>query len=95
MTIEEKVNKAERVLAYYPRPYEYYFAIVEYYCRQGKPLKVLEYYNYGEELKTGDLLKCWTNVTSTNFSIVEDGFKTEDEAKQRMNKLRILRKEGK
>lgn len=92
MTIEEKINKAERVLVYYPRPYEYRYAIVEYYCRQGKPLKVLEYYNYGEELKTGDLLKCWTHVASTNFSIVEDDFKTEDEAKQRMKELKELRK---
>jgi hypothetical protein len=92
MTIEEKINKAERVLAYYPRPYEYRYAIVEYYCRQGKPLKVLEYYNYGEELKTGDLLKCWTHVASTNFSIVEDDFKTEEEAKQRMKELKELRK---
>jgi hypothetical protein len=92
MTIEEKVNKAERVLAYYPRPYEYYFAIVEYYCRQGKPLKVLEYYNYGEELKTGELLKCWTWASSMNFSIVEEGFKTEEEAKQRMKELKELRR---
>jgi hypothetical protein len=87
------MNKADKVLAYYPGPYETKWAIIEYWARQGKPLKVASYYNYGEELKTGELLKCWHWMPSTNFTIIEDNFSTEEEATRRMKELRAERKQ--
>lgn len=96
MSIEKllrKMNKADKVLAYYPGPYETKWAIIEYWARQGKPLKVASYYNYGEELKTGELLKCWHWMPSTNFNIIEDNFSTEEEATRRMKELRAERKQ--
>jgi hypothetical protein len=92
MTVEQKIQKADKVLAYYPGPYETKWAIIEYWARQGKPLKVASYYNYGEELKTGELLKCWHWLPSTNFNILEDSFSTEEEATRRMKELRAERK---
>lgn len=90
---EEKYKRAERINVYYPGPYETKYAIIEYWARQGKPLRVASYYNYGEELKTGELLKCWHWLPSTNFSIIEDNFSTEEEAKQRLKELRVGRKQ--
>ena len=92
MTIEQKIQRADKVLAYYPGPYETKYAIIEYYCRNGKPLKVASYYNYGEELKTGEPLKCWHWMPSTNFNIIEDNFSTEEEATCKMKLLRADRK---
>lgn len=86
--LEEKIAKATEVKAYYPGPYETKYAIVEYYCRRGKPLKVASYYIYGEELKSGELLYCWHWLPSTNFNIIEDGFGFEDAAKQRLKELK-------
>lgn len=91
--LEAKIARATEVRAYYPGPYETKYAIIEYWARQGKPLKVASYYNYGEELKTGELLKCWHWLPSTNFNIVEDNFSTEEEAMARMKELRRLRNE--
>ena len=48
--LETKIENAAKVEIRYKPPYEYKFAIVEYYARQGKPLKVVSYYIYGEEL---------------------------------------------
>lgn len=93
MTLEQKIQRADKVLAYYPGPYETKWAIIEYWARQGKPLKVASYYNYGEELKTGELLKCWHWMPSTNFDIIEDNFSTEEEANIRMKELRAERKQ--
>ena len=93
MTLEEKIARATEVKAYYPGPYETKYAIIEYWARQGKPLKVASYYNYGEELKTGELLKCWHWMPSTNFDIIEDNFSTEEEATHRMKELRAERKQ--
>ena len=93
MTLEQKIQRADKVLAYYPGPYETKYAIIEYWARQGKPLKVASYYNYGEELKTGERLKCWHWMSSTNFNVVEDNFGTEAEATVRMKELRRLRNE--
>ena len=59
MTLEQKIQKADKVLAYYPGPYETKWAILEYWGQKGKPLKVASYYIYGEELKTGMPLYCW------------------------------------
>ena len=91
MTIEQKIQRADKVLAYYPGPYETKWAIIEYWARQGKPLKVASYYNYGEELKTGESLKCWHWMPSTNFNIIEDNFATEEEAVVRMKELKAER----
>ena len=93
MILEDKIAKAERVDLHYRPPYEYRYAVVEYSCRQGKPLKVAEYYIYGEELKSGNPLVCWEWLPSTNFNTVEDGFDSEDAAKQRLRELRRIRNE--
>ena len=93
MTVEQKIQRADKVLAYYPGPYETKWAIIEYWARQGKPLKVASYYIYGEELKTGEPLYCWHWQPSTNFNIIEDNFNTEEEATRRMKELRAERKQ--
>lgn len=67
MTLEEKIARATEVKVHYPGPYETKYAIIEYWARQGKPLKVASYYNYGEELKTGELLKCWRTCWCTRY----------------------------
>ena len=90
--LELKIARAEKVNAYYPGPHETKYAIIEYWARQGHPLKVAAYYNYGEELKTGEPLKCWHYLPSTNFTIIEDNFGTEADATARMKELRMLRK---
>lgn len=89
--LEDKIANAERVDLHYRPPYEYKYAVVEYTCRQGRPLKVAEYYIYGEELKSGKPLICWSWIASTNFIVVEDGFGSEDAAKQRLKELRSNR----
>lgn len=92
MTLEEKIAAAVKVELYYKPPHETKYAIVEYSCRKGKPLKLAHYYIYGEELKTGKPLICWYWMESTNFNIVEDNFATEEEAKVRMKELRLERR---
>jgi hypothetical protein len=88
MTLEEKIANADRVEIHYKPPYETKYAIVKYYCRKGKPLKVASYYIYGEELKTGKPLICWHWQPSTNFTVVENNFTAEAEATTRMKELR-------
>lgn len=90
LTIEqiEKIENAREVKIHYNTPHETKWAVVRYYCRKGKPLKVASYYIYGEELKSGNLLRCWYWQPSTNFNIIEDGFCTEAEATARMKELR-------
>ena len=88
----DKIAKADKVLAYYPGPYETKWAIMEYWGQKGKPLKVASYYIYGEELKTGEPLYCWHWQPSFNSSLVEDGFGTEEEAKARLTVLKAERK---
>jgi hypothetical protein len=86
----EKIDNAREVEIHYRRPYVYKWAIVRYYCRKGKPLKVASYYIYGECLKARQPLRCWEYLSSTNFNIVEDGFATEEEAVARMKELRSM-----
>lgn len=88
MTLEEKIANATKVEIHYAQPHETKYAVVRYYCRKGKPLKVASYFVYGEELKTGKLLICWHWQPSTNFTVVEDGFGSEEEAINRMKELR-------
>lgn len=88
----DKIKNAIEVRVHYESPYKIRYAIVEYYARKNKPLQVVEYSIYGEELKTGKPLICWEWVSSTNFSVKEDGFKTEAEAKERLQKLKGERK---
>ena len=90
--LEEKIARAERVDVHYRGPYETKWAIVEYYCRQGKPLKTASYYTYGEELKTGTPLICWNWLPSTNFNVIENGFGSEDAAKLRLKELKEFEK---
>ena len=90
--LETKIANARKVELHYNAPYEYKFAVVEYYARQGKPLKVVSYYIFGEELKTGKLLRCWTGYPSTNWSVLEDGFATEAEAIIRMKEIKEARR---
>ena len=89
-----KIANASKVEIHYKQPYEYKYAVVEYCCRKGRPFKVAEYYIYGEELKTGKPLVCWSWLPSTNFTVLEDGFNTEEEATVRMKELRRLRNES-
>lgn len=88
MTLEEKIANAERVDVHYRGHFETKWAIVRYYCRQGKPLKIASYFVYGEELKTGTPLVCWNWLPSTNFVVVEDGFGSEEDAKLRLKELK-------
>lgn len=90
--LEAKIAKARKVELHYDAPYEYKFAVVEYYARQGKPLKVVSYYIFGEELKTGKPLRCWTGYPSTNWSVLEDNFATEAEAIIRMKEIKEARR---
>ena len=85
---EEKYRKAAKVNVIYPAPYETRYAIVEYFARKGKPLKVVQYSVYGEELKTGEELICWQWLPSNNFYVVEKSFETEAEATARMKELK-------
>ena len=91
---EADFEAARKIELHYDAPYEYKFAVVEYYARQGKPLKVVSYYIYGEELKTGRLLRCWTGYPSTNWSVLEDDFATYAEAEIRMKEIKEARKHG-
>ena len=91
MSIEkllQKINEADKVLVYYKPPYETKYAVVKYTCRKGQPLKVARYYTYGEELKTGEPLICWSWLPSTNFAVLEKDFDTEEEATNRMKELK-------
>ena len=92
--LEDTIENAAKVEVHYKPPYEYKYAVVEYSCRKGRPLKVAEYYIYGEELKTGKPLICWSWIDSTNFNIKEDNFSTQEEATVRMKELRRLRNEA-
>ena len=84
----KKIEDARKVELFYRPPYEIKWAVVRYYCRQGKPLNVASYYIYGEELKSGNPLICWHWQPSTNFNVIEDDFATEEEATARMKELR-------
>ena len=84
----EKIENAREVKIHYMPPHEIKWAVVKYCCRKGKPLKVASYYIYGEELKSGDKLRCWHWQPSTNFNVVEDDFSSEEEATARMKELR-------
>ena len=88
--LERKIAEADKVLLYHKPPYEYRYAVVRYTCRKGQPLKVASYYTYGEELKTGEPLVCWSWLPSTNFVVLERGFTSEEEATARMKELRRL-----
>lgn len=91
--VEEKILRADKVNIYYPGPYETKYAVIQYWARVGKPLSVASYYIYGEELKTGEPIKCWHWLPSTNFSIIEEDFRSEEEAKARLKVLRAERKQ--
>ena len=84
----EKIKNAREVKIHYKGPHETKWAVVRYYCRKGKPLKVASYYIYGEELKSGKPLICWHWQPSTNFNVIEDDFATEEEAIARMKELK-------
>lgn len=86
----EKIENAREVEIHYSAPYETKYAVVRYYCRKGKPLKVASYYIYGEALKSGKPMICWHWQPSTNFTVIEDGFGSEEEAIVRMKELRSI-----
>ncbi len=92
--IEAKIANARKVEIYYNQPHEERFAVVEYSCRQGKPLMVASYHIYGEELKTGKQLRCWDYYSSTNWRVLDDGFTTYADATARMKELKEARKYG-
>ena len=84
----EKIENAREVEIHFKRPYQYRWAVIRYVCRKNKPLKVASYYVYGEKLYTGEPLRCWEYLASTNFNIVADGLETEEAAVARMKELR-------
>ena len=92
--LEAKIAAAYKVEVHYKPPYKDKYAVVEYSCRQGKPLKLGRYYIYGEELKTGKPLICWYWMASTNFNVVEDDFDTEEEAVTRLKELKSITRKG-
>ena len=83
-----RIENAREVEVYYKSPYKTEWAIVRYYCRKGKPYKVARYDIRGERLKAGEPIRCFEYMASTNFSIVEYGFKTEEAAVAKMKELR-------
>ena len=89
---EASFENARKVEIHYNQPYENRFAVVEYSCRQGKPLMVAHYVIYGEELKTGKQLRCWDYYPSTNWRVLEDDFTTHAEATARMKELKEARR---
>lgn len=80
----EKIKNATKVELHYPTPHDVRYAIVEYSCQRRKPLKVVGYYIYGEELKTGKPLVCWQWQPSLNFNVIENNFQSEKEAEERL-----------
>lgn len=86
-----KIENAREVEIHYNSPYETKWAIVRYCCRKNRPLKIASYYIYGEKLKTGESLRCWNWLPSTNFNIVEDDFDTEEEAMVRLKELKSIK----
>ena len=91
--LEDKIANAKRVDLHYQGPLKTKYAIVEYWCQQGKPIKLASYHVYGEELKSGKPLICWNWLPSTNFTVVEDGFDSEEDANRRLKELRRTRSE--
>ena len=86
--LEAKLNRATRVEIHYKPPHVTKYAVVEYHHQHGKPLKVVSYYIYGEELKSGKPLICFEWVPSTNFNIIEDNISTKEEAELKLDELR-------
>ena len=85
---ENQIEASQKIEVYYKPPYQNKYAIVKYYARKGQPLKVEEYYIYGEELKTNEKLCAWTNALSTNFGIIEDNFENQEEANKRLKEIK-------
>ena len=86
-----KLARAKKIQVLYEAPYEAKWAVVEYFAQKGKPLKVVQYHVYGEELIAGEELICWQWLPSTNFAVIEKGFRTEAEAIARMKMLREVK----
>lgn len=86
--LEDTIENATKVLIYHKPPFKTKYAIVEYFVRRGKPLKVVQYHIQGIELKSGEELICWQWLPSTNFAVIEKGFETEAEAIERMKQLK-------
>lgn len=88
--LEDMIEDADKVIIYAKPPYETRYAVVEYYARKGKPLAVAQYHISGRDLKSGEELICWQWLPSTNFTVVEKSFKTEEEALVRLKELKSL-----
>ena len=86
--LTNRLEQATRVEVHYKPPHTIKYAVVEYNHRRGKPLKVVSYYIYGEELKSGKPLICFEWVQSTNFNIIKDNISTKEEAELKLNELR-------
>ena len=77
--LEEIVTKVEAIIVKYEKPYPHRWAIVEY---EGLGYYVGEYFIYGKELITGDVLTCWAELPymARNPAIIQEGFATKEEA---------------
>lgn len=83
-----KVGDVSNIIIGYKNPCSLY-AIVRYDCRQNKPMKVLKYQITGKDLLKNEDLLTWEWCSSLNFSTVEDGFKTKEEAETRLKELKL------
>ena len=91
--LEDMIEAADKVIIYAKPPYETRYAVVEYFARKGKPLKVVQYHIYGRDLKSGEEFICWQWLPSTNFAVVEKSFTTEKEAETRLKQIKETRYE--
>lgn len=65
------------------------YAIVCYYCQRSKPYKILEYHIIGKDLLKNEDIRMWNWYPSMNFSRVEDGFTSRQQAENRLRELNM------
>lgn len=68
------------------------YAIVRYDCRENKPYKIVSYQIYGRDLIKNEPLIVYDYYPSMNFSVIENGFITEDAARKRLEEIKRERK---
>lgn len=87
--IEVPLDNVKEIEVHYEEPQYGLWAIVCYNHHQNKPYALAEYYIYGKKLISGEDLVCVTYAPkSYNFSIVEAGFETKEDAQKRLEELR-------
>lgn len=64
------------------------YAIVRYDCQESKPYKIVSYQIYGRDLIKNESLIIYDYYPSMNFSVIENGFITEDAAKKKLEEIK-------